>query len=123
MSHRRFPNNEHKECRKTHFQKVNEDLYTCPCGVPFRYKTTTRHGYHEFKPDKGSCFNCPFAKNDDRVLRISVNQPIYDKLREQRLSTRGKILKSVRPSTVELSFAQSKELHGLRYARYRRVQE
>ncbi|WP_088037607.1 IS1182 family transposase [Gottfriedia acidiceleris] len=123
ISHRRFPSNDHKGCRKTQFQKVNEDLYACPCGVPFRYKTTTRQGYHEFKPDKGSCFNCPFAKKNDRVLRISVNQPIYDKLREQRLSTRGKILKSVRPSTVELSFAQSKELHGLRYARYRGVQK
>jgi hypothetical protein len=30
-----------------------------------------------------------------------------------------KILRSIRPATVELSFAHSKELHGLRYANYR----
>ncbi|WP_046128585.1 transposase, partial [Bacillus thermotolerans] len=47
----------------------------------------------------------------------------YNELRQQRLSLRGKILRSVRPSTVELSFAHSKELHGLRYARYRGVQK
>nr|WP_203362940.1 transposase [Bacillus sp. REN10] len=39
------------------------------------------------------------------------------------MSPRGKILRSVRPSTVERSFAHSKELHGLRYARYRGVQK
>ncbi|PET94832.1 hypothetical protein CN941_26335 [Bacillus cereus] len=36
---------------------------------------------------------------------------------------RWKILRSVHPSTVELSFAHSKELHVLRYARYRGVQK
>ena len=123
ISYRRFSSKEHPECRKSQFKKANEELYACPCGVPFRYKTTTRQGYHEYKPDKGSCTGCPFAKKDDRVLRISVHQKTYDKLREQRLSVRGKILRSVRPSTVELSFAQSKELHGLRFARYRGVQK
>ncbi|MDH2882744.1 transposase, partial [Bacillus cytotoxicus] len=39
------------------------------------------------------------------------------------LSDRGEILRFVRPSTVELSFAQSKELHGFRFARYRGVQK
>ncbi|OLN21138.1 hypothetical protein BTO30_16505, partial [Domibacillus antri] len=42
---------------------------------------------------------------------------------DARLSPWGKILRSVRPATVELSFAHSKELHGLRYARYRGVQK
>ncbi|MFY0126575.1 transposase, partial [Bacillus cytotoxicus] len=105
------------------FKQVHEDLYACPCGIPFSYKTTTRNGYHEYKPEKGSCTGCPFAKKTDRVLRISVHEEIYHKLRWQRLSDRGKILRFVRPSTVELSFAQSKELHGFRFARYRGVQK
>ncbi|MGD6874240.1 transposase [Sutcliffiella horikoshii] len=54
---------------------------------------------------------------------MSIHRRIYDQLHEQRLSYRGKILKSVRPSTIELSFAHSKELHGLRYARYRGAQK
>ncbi|MBZ5752190.1 IS1182 family transposase [Metabacillus rhizolycopersici] len=125
MSYRRFPTKDHPQCRRYQFKQVNEDLYACPCGVPFYYKTTNRQGYHEFKPPKGSCNSCPFAKKEkeDRVLRISIHQEIYDQLREQRLSSRGKILRSVRPSTVELSFAHCKELHGLRYARYRGVQK
>lgn len=125
MSYRRFSSKEHPSCRRYQFQRVHEDLYACPCGVPFSYKTTNRNGYHEFKPLKGSCQGCPFAKkeNEDRVLRISIHQDVYDKLREQRLSQRGKILRSVRPATIELSFAHSKELHGLRYARYRGVQK
>lgn len=125
ISYRRPSTKEHPQCRRIKFRKVNENLYSCPCGVPFYYKTTTRQGYHEFKPLKGSCSGCPFAKKtgEDRVLRISIHQGIYDQLHEQRLLYRGKILKSVRPSTIELSFAHSKELHGLRYARYRGAQK
>lgn len=121
ISYRRFSSKEHPKCRKTQFKKVREDLYACPCGVPFYYKTTTRNGYHEYKPPKDSCLNCPFAKKEDRVLRINIHQETYNQLREHRLSDRGKILRFVRPSTVELSFAHSKELHGLRFARYRGV--
>ena len=125
VSYRRTPTKEHPQCRRTQFQQVREDLYACPCGVPFYYRTTTRTGYHEFKPPKGSCDRCPFVKKqgEDRTLRISIHQQIYDWLHTQRLSLRGKILRVVRPSTIELSFAHSKELHGLRYARYRGVQK
>ncbi|WP_242161705.1 IS1182 family transposase [Bacillus cereus group sp. BfR-BA-01522] len=123
ISYRRYASKEHPECKKNQFKQVHEDLYACPCGIPFSYKTTTRNGYHEYKPEKGSCTGCPFAKKTDRVLRISVHEEIYHKLRWQRLSDRGKILRFVRPSTVELSFAQSKELHGFRFARYRGVQK
>lgn len=123
ISYRRYSNKEHPKCKKTLFKEVEEDLYACPLGLAFRYKNSTRQGYHEYVPEKNGCTNCPYSKGKDKILRISVNQEIYNKLREQRISQRGKILKSVRPSTVELSFAQSKELHGLRYARYRGVQK
>nr|WP_281172508.1 transposase [Ectobacillus panaciterrae] len=42
-------------------------------------------------------------------------------IRDQRLSARGNILRSIRPSTIERSFAESKELHALRFVRYRGV--
>ncbi|MDR2833782.1 MAG: transposase [Streptococcaceae bacterium] len=113
-----------KNCRNYHFKKVTDDLYAAPCGLAFRYSTTTRQGYSEFKPEKGSCNGClsqPKTKDGLRVLRISVNEAEHEELRKKRLSPRGKILKLVRPSTIERSFAQSKELHGLRFARYRGV--
>ena len=114
---------EHKDCKRIQFKQVNKATYCCPMGIPFRYTTSTRQGYHEFKPLKGSCLNCPYSlkEKQDRVLRISIHQPTYDRLREMRLSSRGKILKLVRPQTIELSFAHSKEYHGLRYARYRGI--
>jgi transposase len=123
IAYRRTSTKEHPQCRKSMFHRLKENLYCCPCGVPFYYRTTTREGYHEFKPPKGGCTGCSFVKNpaEDRILRVSIHQDVYDKLREQRLSPRGKILRLVRPATVELSFAHSKELHGLRYARYRGV--
>ena len=52
-----------------------------------------------------------------------MHQDVYDRLHSQRLSPRGKVLRFVRPSTVERSFAESKELHGFRFARYRGVQK
>ncbi|WP_143085360.1 transposase, partial [Planifilum fulgidum] len=39
--------------------------------------------------------------------------------RQNRLSERGKQLYKRRSQTIERSFADAKELHGLRYARYR----
>ncbi|OCS86801.1 transposase [Caryophanon latum] len=120
MPYKRSRSKEHPKCKRTHFKKVKDGLYACPMGIPFSYRTTTRGGYHEFKAPKGSCTNCPYSlKEEDRVLRISIHQKTYDRLREMRLSQRGKILKVVRPQTIELSFAHSKENHGLRYARYR----
>ena len=123
MSYRRFSTKDHPQCRRYQFKQVNEDLYACPCGVPFYYKTTNRQGYRRNETGQRKLLILPFCEkeNEDRVLRISIHQEIYDQLREQRLSLRGKILRSVRPATVELSFAH-KELHGLRYARYRGVQ-
>jgi transposase/IS5 family transposase len=125
ISYRRTSTKEHPQCRRRQFQQVKENLYSCPCGVPFHYRTTTRSGYHEYKPPKGGCDGCPYLikPGQDRILRISIHQDVYDRLNAQRLSLRGKILKLVRPATIELSFAHSKELHGLRYARYRGVQK
>lgn len=70
--------------------RKTEDLYACPCGVPFLHKNSTRQGYHEYRPQKGSCEGCSYARKGDRVLRISVHQGVYDHLHSQRLSPRGK---------------------------------
>ncbi|WP_027408435.1 IS1182 family transposase [Anoxybacteroides tepidamans] len=123
ISYLRFHRKEHPKCRSSHFRGVKEDVYVGPCGVEFTYSTSTRAGYHEYKPVvKGSCTGCPAAKGKgDRVLRISVHQEVYEQMRKRRLSERGQILRLVRPATIERSFAESKELHGLRFARYRGV--
>ncbi|MET1030649.1 transposase [Domibacillus tundrae] len=125
MSYRRFASNEHPKCRRHQFRRVHEDLYACSCGVPFSCKTTNRQGYHEFRAPKRKLPGLSVWEKRRKRPGASPldHQEVYDQLQEQRLSVRGKILRSVRPSTVELSFAHSKELHGLRYARYRGVQK
>lgn len=62
IAYRRTPTKEHPQCRKTQFHRVNDCLYSCPCGVPFYYRTTTREGYHEFKPPKDGCNGCSSVK-------------------------------------------------------------
>lgn len=121
ISYKRFKNNQHPKCKNAHFKQINDSLYVCRQGIPFYHVNTTRQGYHIYQPPKGSCQNCPYQQkaDEDRLLRISIHQPYYDIARNNRLSPRGKQLKPVRSSTIELSFANSKELHGMRYARYR----
>jgi ribosomal protein L37AE/L43A len=109
MSYRRFHRKKHPDCRSTKFQRVTDDVYTCPCGVKFTYSTSTRSGYHEYKRKLRGMSCRKSAK--DRVFRVSVHQDIYERMRKQRLSMRGKVLRSVRPSTMERSFAESKELY------------
>lgn len=123
VSYRRFHRKEHSKCRSSQFRLVKEDIYVCPCGVKFSYSTSTRSGYHEYKPDvKGSCAGCPAANGKgDRVFRVSVHQEVYQQMKKRRLSEKGKVFRLVRPATIERSFAESKELHGLRFARYRGV--
>ncbi len=95
MSYRRFHRKEHPDCRSVKFQQVTDDVYACPCGVKFTYSTSTSSGYHQYKPAvKGSCVGCPAAKGaKDRVFRVSVHQDIYERMRKQRLSMRGKVLR------------------------------
>src|SRR4051812_34642963 len=44
-----------------------------------------------------------------------------ERVRQNRLSKRGKALYKRRKETIEQSFADAKELHGLRYARMRGI--
>lgn len=66
MPYKRSRSKEHAQGKKAHFKQVSETAYCCPNGVPFTYSTTTRQGYDEFKPPKGSCLNCPFVLKKDK---------------------------------------------------------
>lgn len=101
------------------------DTYTCPNKQVLRYKTTSRDGYLEFHSDPKQCKVCPFlqqctrSKNHKKVVTRHVWEESKELVRTNRLSTTGKLLYKKRKETVERSFADSKELHGLRYCRLR----
>lgn len=103
----------------------DENHYICPNEEILTYSTTSRNGYREYKSDPKKCVNCPLldqctrSKNHQKVITRHVWEDYKDKVRENRLSSSGKMLYKYRKEKVERSFADSKELHGLRYCRLR----
>ncbi len=60
-----------------------------------------------------------FSKNKVKVTTRNVWEEHKEKVRLNRLSKSGKMLYKFRKEKIERSFADSKELHGLRYCRLR----
>jgi hypothetical protein len=101
--------------------------YLCPEGQILPYRTTTREGYREYKSDPKICVDCPLlqectkSKNHQKVVTRHVWEGHKDKVRLNRLSKSGKMLYKYRKEKIERSFADSKQLHGLRYCRLRGI--
>ena len=58
-------------------------------------------------------------KTKRKIIRRHINADYYDEARLRRISKEGKLLYKRRKETIERSFADSKQNHGYRYARYR----
>jgi hypothetical protein len=101
--------------------------YLCPEGQILPYRTTTREGYREYKSNPKICVDCPLlqectkSKNHQKVVTRHVWEGHKDKVRLNRLSKSGKMLYKYRKEKIERSFADSKQLHGLRYCRLRGI--
>ena len=102
-----------------------KDCYRCPEGHELYYTTTNREGYRQYASSPMVCSNCPklrqctTSRNNKKIITRHVWQEHKDKVNAQRLSERGNRVYSRRKETVERSFADAKELHGHRYARFR----
>lgn len=101
------------------------DGYVCPNGQLLAYRTTNRTGYREYHSDARQCRNCPTrtqctkSANATKVVVRHVWEEAKERINAHRLTARGKRLYARRKETVERSFADAKELHGHRYARFR----
>jgi hypothetical protein len=101
------------------------DVYRCPEGQVLTYRTTSREGYREYASDPNQCQQCPRltectrSKTCKKVISRHVWEDSRDWVRENRLTPEGKALYQKRKESIERSFADSKELHGLRYCRFR----
>ncbi|MHC1682122.1 MAG: IS1182 family transposase [Clostridiaceae bacterium] len=114
-----------------HYDK-DEDLYYCPNNMALKYKTTTRQGYREYESNSRNCSYCSLSekclspKSDIRVIRRHVWEDAKDVTVRFMKTFQGKQIYKRRKETIERSFADSKNIHGLRYARFRglrKVQE
>lgn len=101
------------------------DAYRCPEGQVLKYATTDRNGYRHYKSDPVTCKSCPLlasctsnAKHQKTVTR-HVWQDSRERTDAHRLTPWGKAVYKRRKETVERSFADAKQLHGHRYARFR----
>ena len=101
------------------------DGYRCPQGQLLAYATTDRTGYRHYKSDPAICKACPLlasCTSNAGATRLIVRH-VWADARERadahRLTPWGKGIYKRRKETVERSFADAKQLHGHRYARFR----
>jgi transposase len=103
----------------------DNNQYTCPAGQLIPYNTTNRLGYREYHSDSTQCGECPFlnqctrSRNQIKVVTRHVWQDSVERTDARRLTAKGKRIYERRKETVERSFADAKQLHCHRYARYR----
>lgn len=101
------------------------DVYICPERNYLEYVTTDRNGYKEYKCKNDRCAGCPrrefclTEKQTTKSLRRHVWEDFKDEAYAFTHTEKGKKIYARRKETVERSFADSKELHGLRYCRFR----
>jgi transposase len=101
------------------------DSYRCPQDQLLRYATTDRTGYRHYKSDPAICSVCPLlascttSRNATRLITRHVWAEARERADAHRLTPWGKRIYKRRKETVERSFADAKQLHGHRYARFR----
>ncbi|MBO0343588.1 transposase, partial [Roseibium sp. CAU 1637] len=101
------------------------DGYRCPQGQRLTYATTDRNGYKHYRSDPAVCQTCRLLASctsnakAERTLTRHVWQDARERADAHRLTAWGKAIYKRRKETVERSFADAKQLHGHRYARFR----
>lgn len=106
------------------------DVYACPNGYDLKYRTTTREGYKEYCSQKDICDKCPmrekciYENQSIRTIRRHVWQEYLTEIDRFKEKTElGKRIYKRRKETIERAFADLKELHGFRYARFRGLEK
>ncbi|MEI7814907.1 MAG: IS1182 family transposase [Coriobacteriia bacterium] len=104
-----------------------ENAYVCPEGWALSYVTTDRQGYRHYRGQRQRCECCarrakclPPAQQVKTIHR-HIWEDAKDRCRDFTNTEEGREIYARRKETVERSFADSKELHGYRYARMRGI--
>ena len=99
------------------------NVYICPQKHLLTHRTTNRDGRREYYSDSKVCANCPrrveclSQGTKRRQVQRHVWQDALDQVDAFTKSAKGRRLYQLRKETIELSFAEAKENHGLRTAR------
>lgn len=99
------------------------DTYFCPEDKRLYWKATTREGYRQYFSDRKDCAGCPrrtacfSQKATRRMVTRHVWQDALDEVTAFMKTPQGRRLYAWHKETIERSFAEAKENHGLRVAR------
>lgn len=122
----RRPHKGQNDYQKKHFRYDEErDVYICPADEILTYRTTDRNGYRHYSSDKHICAGCENRDkcNKNNNMQKTITRHIWEDAKERanalRLTKWGKKVYARRKETVERSFADAKQHHGHRYARFR----
>jgi transposase len=105
--------------------EAQADGYRCPQGQLLAYATTDRDGYRHYTSDPAICRDCPLLASctTNAKAQRTITRHVWQDARERNDANRhtawGKAIYRRRKETVERSFADAKQLHGHRYARFR----
>lgn len=116
--------------RRSKFQyDSTNDQYLCPAGHTLKYRTTSRNGFRSYVSDPKVCSQCPHLAQCTKSIthRKIVERHVWEHYAEQiklnRDSELGQYMKTRRSETIERSFADAKQLHGYRYAKFRGLEK
>jgi len=130
FGYRRFGKRKPGKFHKKDFFYVDlHDYYVCPNMKMMTYTNIDKNGYKQYRPEKGTCMNCPLKdkclspSTKTKVMTRHLWQDYLDVAIAFKRTEEGKVLYHRRGESIERSFADSKELHNLRYARYRGIKK
>ena len=101
------------------------DCYICPNNEVLTYSTTDKNGYKQYKSNPEKCKNCPLreqctkSKNCVKVVTRHIWEEYKEQANENRYTKVWKENYPLRKETIERTFGDCKEQHGLRFTRVR----
>lgn len=101
------------------------DWYICPNNQTLKYVTTDKNGYKQYKSNPNKCKNCPFkdnctkSKNCQKIITRHIWEEYKEQANENRYTKLWKENYPLRKETIERTFGDCKERHGLRFTRVR----
>ena len=101
------------------------DCYLCPNNEVLSYSTTDKNGYKQYKSNPEKCKNCPLreqctkSKNCQKVVTRHIWEEYKEQMNENRYTKLWKENYPQRKETIERTFGDCKEHHGLRFTRVR----
>ncbi|WP_227698072.1 MULTISPECIES: IS1182 family transposase [unclassified Raoultella] len=122
----RRPHKGQNDFQKKHFQYDDKrDVYVCPADELLNYGTTDRNGYRHYRSNPAVCQGCSQRQQctQNNKGQKTITRHVWEASKEEanrlRLTKWGKKIYARRKETVERSFADAKQHHGHRYARFR----